>query len=164
MKSFVPSFLLLALFASSCMSGKYIAKGNLDETKTYDFSFFIYEDTQDSHLKSCKVFISQINDKAQTVLEKIVYYKCRSSVPFKIVYSRDNNGKKILDYFVAVTDNSFTIAISTEEKKLFAMVPGKKRQDDYPNYRGIKGFRVLNRNDRIYELPFLNDVEKTFKK
>lgn len=158
-----------ALVLTSCANIKPISKGKLSENKSYDFSYFVYEDVNAKNhghaVKSCKIFISQIKDKDQRVREKIIYYSCSSLAPLKILYNTDKTGKGSgQEYFIGVTDNDFVSPTTEDEAKQLLMMDDHKTKGDYPHYAGIKGFRVPALKDSLEKLPFLKSVEKNHKR
>src|SRR5215831_9575374 len=158
---FFISFVLIASL-TSCTTIKSPSKGKLTEDKSYYYAYFEYSGKvhNESGVKKCKVFLSHIRDKDRHIQEKIVYWNCSSLPPIKILYNRDNSGKELnRDYFIAMTNNDFTIPVSDEEIKLFQILAKEARENDYGYYSNIKGFRPATSKDSVEHLPHLKDVE-----
>ncbi|MFP5042890.1 hypothetical protein [Parasediminibacterium sp. JCM 36343] len=162
MKIIYPGFIsILLLTFASCMDIKSVSKGALAKND-YTYSYFKFY-KKGGHL--CTVYDGQIEDKKEVAKEKIVYYSCLSQTPFKVVYTlNENKSLTVTGNFVAVTDSSFAIAATEEEKQLFAIMASHKMPGDYGNYADIKGFRIPTKEDNIDELPFLKQAKNPFYK
>jgi hypothetical protein len=152
----------------SCIQMRSISKGVINDQTRYNYSYFVYSkvssDSQDKNSKikmaSCRVYLADIRNERNRILEKIVHYSCSYQAPFKIILDYNEKGKITGEnFFLSVTDSNYTIPVSAEEKFLFLEI-SKHQMPGVPDYTLINGFRPATPADSIEALPFLKDVVK----
>ncbi len=162
-------FFLICESLLSCIQMKSISKGTFNDQLRYHYSYFVYSKVssgsqgQKAKIKreSCRVYMADIRNERNRILEKIVFYSCSGKVPFKIILDYNAKGKMTGgNYFLSVTDSNYSIPVSIEEKLLFVEISKHQMPGDYVDYTLISGFRLAAPADSIESLPFLKDVAK----